>query len=299
MIRNYYTDSYKSGLAVTPSDTLLLDGRTKSTTPQSSWKQYNLYVGDRAGRNSTGYYNVVLGGQAGSSNDFGNSNVLIGYVAGRDLMSANNVMIGQGAGYNNTSEVGGNVFIGPYAGEDYSTEGNRLAISSDRSKPPLIYGEFDNQLVNISGTLQANGEVISPSDKRLKTNFVKLTNGLDIVQKLNSYYFDWNSFAIEKLHFKKIKQFGLIAQEVETVMPEIVYKSVKGYKAIDYSKLSPILIEAVKEQQKQIEDLKEKNNILSQQVSEIDLLKAEMNELKAMVKEIVGTTKESKSESAK
>ena len=46
MIRNYYTDSYKSGLVVTPSDTLLLDGRTKSTTPQSSWKQYNLYVGN-------------------------------------------------------------------------------------------------------------------------------------------------------------------------------------------------------------------------------------------------------------
>jgi hypothetical protein len=46
MIRNYYTDSYKSGLVVTPSDTLLLDGRTKSTTPQGSWKQYNLYVGN-------------------------------------------------------------------------------------------------------------------------------------------------------------------------------------------------------------------------------------------------------------
>ncbi len=46
MIRNYYTDSYKSGIPVTPSDTLLIDGRTKSTTPQSSWKQYNLYIGN-------------------------------------------------------------------------------------------------------------------------------------------------------------------------------------------------------------------------------------------------------------
>lgn len=46
MIRNYYTDSYKSGIVVTPSDTLLLDGRTKSTTPKGSWKQYNLYVGN-------------------------------------------------------------------------------------------------------------------------------------------------------------------------------------------------------------------------------------------------------------
>lgn len=46
MIRNYYTDSYKSGIAVTPSDTLLLDGKTKATTPQGAWKEYNIYVGD-------------------------------------------------------------------------------------------------------------------------------------------------------------------------------------------------------------------------------------------------------------
>ena len=46
MIRNYYTDSYKSGITVTPSDTLLLDGKTKATTPQGAWKEYNIYVGD-------------------------------------------------------------------------------------------------------------------------------------------------------------------------------------------------------------------------------------------------------------
>ena len=51
MIRNYYTDSYKSGIAVTISggnlsDDNLLDGRAKATTPQGSWKQYNLYVGN-------------------------------------------------------------------------------------------------------------------------------------------------------------------------------------------------------------------------------------------------------------
>jgi len=46
MIRNYYTDSYKSAIAVTPSDTLLIDGRTKATTPIGSWKQYNLYIGN-------------------------------------------------------------------------------------------------------------------------------------------------------------------------------------------------------------------------------------------------------------
>lgn len=46
MIRNYYTDSYMSAIPVTPSDTLLLDGRIKATTPQGAWKQYNIYIGN-------------------------------------------------------------------------------------------------------------------------------------------------------------------------------------------------------------------------------------------------------------
>ena len=46
MIRNYYTEAYSSAIVPSVSDTLLIDGRTKSETPQGSWKQYNIYVGD-------------------------------------------------------------------------------------------------------------------------------------------------------------------------------------------------------------------------------------------------------------
>ena len=45
MIRNYYTDSYKEGRVVTASDTLLIDGKPQASTPQSVWKEYNLYIG--------------------------------------------------------------------------------------------------------------------------------------------------------------------------------------------------------------------------------------------------------------
>ena len=45
MIRNYYTDSFKEGRVVTASDTLLIDGKPQASTPQSVWKEYNLYVG--------------------------------------------------------------------------------------------------------------------------------------------------------------------------------------------------------------------------------------------------------------
>ncbi len=46
MIRNYYTEAYKSAIVATPSDTLLIDGRTKAEVPQGAWKEYNLYIGD-------------------------------------------------------------------------------------------------------------------------------------------------------------------------------------------------------------------------------------------------------------
>ena len=49
MIRNYFTDAFKTGVAVTTSDTLLIDGRVKALTPQSDWQQYVLYVGEAPG----------------------------------------------------------------------------------------------------------------------------------------------------------------------------------------------------------------------------------------------------------
>jgi len=49
MIRNYYQEVFKTGVGVTPSDTLLIDGRLKSTAPQGSWKQYALYIGEAPG----------------------------------------------------------------------------------------------------------------------------------------------------------------------------------------------------------------------------------------------------------
>ena len=70
MIRNYYTAAFKSGIPVAPSDTLLLDGRTKATTPRSYWKEYNIYVGtapvqqDNFGGNTSATSNVANTGQA-------------------------------------------------------------------------------------------------------------------------------------------------------------------------------------------------------------------------------------------
>ena len=70
MIRNYYTDAFKSGIAVTPSDTLLIDGRARATTPIYYWKEYNVYIGnspiqqDNFGGNTSATANQSNTGQA-------------------------------------------------------------------------------------------------------------------------------------------------------------------------------------------------------------------------------------------
>jgi len=97
------------------------------------------------------------------------------------------------------------------------------------------------------------------SDKRLKDNIKPLDNALDKINKINGVEFDWNDTRDEDgkpLHSYKGHDVGVIAQEIEEVLPEVVTTRDNGYKAVKYEKIVPLLIEAIKEQQKQIEELK-------------------------------------------
>jgi len=272
--------------------------------------QYNLYVGDQAGEKGTGYYNTILGGLAATTNDFGNSNVILGYVAGRDMVSANNVFVGTGAGYNNAGTVGGNVFIGYYAGEGLPSQDNRLAISNRTSTYPLIYGEFDNKRVVINGNAAINGSNYtfyvngtaggsaawnSLSDFRLKTDIMTIPRALDKVLRLRGVNFHWKDK--EKMGDKL--EVGFIAQEVERIIPEVVNKTNDTY-SMQYAPITALLVEAIKEQQTQIETgklenikltsriqkLETKNKELSTEISKLSELKNEVEELKNLVYEL-------------
>ena len=113
----------------------------------------------------------------------------------------------------------------------------------------------------VHGNLQANGEVIaySTSDKRLKEEVKAINNASDIIDKLRPVSFKWNDKAKELNPNKNNKlNYGLIAQEVEEVMPSIVHPIYNGeYKSIDYIQLIAILIQSNKEMRKEIDRLKE------------------------------------------
>ena len=101
------------------------------------------------------------------------------------------------------------------------------------------------------------------SDARLKENVVNISNPISKVKALNGVEFDWTDKYLEEHggedgYFLRKHDIGIIAQELEKVLPEIVADRPDGYKAVKYDRIVALLIEAIKEQQKQIDALTQK-----------------------------------------
>ena len=110
-------------------------------------------------------------------------------------------------------------------------------------------------LAGTADSLRVAGDIVAfySSDKRYKENIKLIESPIEKVKAIRGVNFKWN----EKSHKETGKKdIGVIAQEVEEVLPEIVQTRENGYKAVDYQKLTAVLIEAVKDQQKQIDELK-------------------------------------------
>jgi len=113
--------------------------------------------------------------------------------------------------------------------------------------------------IAVTGAITATGDVTAffTSDKNLKQNIVNIDNSLDKVSKLNGVYYNWTKEALEKnTHLKDEKEVGVIAQDVEAVLPELVATREDGSKAVRYERLCAVLIESIKELKKEIEELK-------------------------------------------
>lgn len=97
--------------------------------------------------------------------------------------------------------------------------------------------------INTDNDLHVTGNIYQYSDLNLKQNIQVLSNCLQIVNKLNPVTYNFKN---NKKNNKKIKQYGLIAQELEQVIPDLVIQ-VDGIKRVNYSKLIPFLIGAIQE----------------------------------------------------
>ena len=109
-----------------------------------------------------------------------------------------------------------------------------------------------------SGRIDASNDIVafSTSDIRWKTNIKPIENPIEKIKQISGNTFEW--IEDSKFHGNTGKDVGVIAQEIEAILPEIVTTRDTGMKAVKYEKLVALLIEAVKEQQKQIDELKAK-----------------------------------------
>lgn len=126
-----------------------------------------------------------------------------------------------------------------------------------------ILGEGSLYAGYFNGNLAYTGSLSNPSDARYKTDVTTLPDALSKVMAVRGTYFSYNAAAFPQMRFSHGRQIGLIAQDVEKVLPEIVSKNKMGYLSVDYTKMTPVLVEAVKEQQREIVVLKAKVETLS------------------------------------
>lgn len=166
------------------------------------------------------------------------------------------------------------VIYGDNSGMDYSVmaygvyaKSNYAGIYGEANYPLVlrpaygVYGKSNNYGVYCDAP-NCGGSVAwsPPSDKRLKKNITTIENALEKTNKLRGVTFEW------KDERRKGKQIGFIGQEVKEVLPEVIGQDPNGYYTIASSEITALLVEAIKEQQKQIEALKTEIKSLKQEI---------------------------------
>ncbi|MFM9108611.1 MAG: tail fiber domain-containing protein [Chloroflexota bacterium] len=215
----------------------------------------NTVVGSYALKNATGSGNVAIGYNAGNLTTSGSGNVIIGngsdaaVQADSNQLSIGNAIYGTGLNGTGATVSAARIGIGVKApaetlhvANDGATGGRIRASSLAGTGNRAVYSDANGTLTNTS------------SDATLKTDVRPLGKGLSAVAALNPVSFTWN----DAERFGPQREIGLLAQEVREVVPEVVGVNSDGTLSVDYPKLIAPLIAAVKEQQAQIADLRER-----------------------------------------
>ena len=175
---------------------------------------------------------------------------------------------------------GGNVGIGQF--DDFPTITDKLQVFGD-----IRVGTTGTNgcLRNFAGTGIAGS---CSSDRRFKKDITPFSHVLEQVTALQPVHYSWRIADFPGQHFGEGRAYGLIAQDVEQVLPELVVTNDDGFKAVDYSKLPLLTIQAVK-------DLKVQNDGLKQRIAELEksdpqAMKQRIAELERLVSELLASS---------
>jgi hypothetical protein len=111
------------------------------------------------------------------------------------------------------------------------------------------------------GDVKAN-IVTTCSDQRYKSHITPITSALDKVMHIDAVTYQYKTDEYKDKHLPQREQVGFIAQNLEQYLPQVVYTDTEGYKSVDYAKVTPLLLAAIKELKEENEELKMKNEKL-------------------------------------
>jgi hypothetical protein len=222
---------------------------------------YNTFLGHNAGHNAVGTQahgdnNTFVGSQSGSVQANGNNNTLLG----ANTNTANNLSYATAIGAEATVSTNNTIVLGRLAGTDRT----------------LVTGElYVNKIPGGGSTglcfdFNAGRIAFCSSSQRYKANVQPLASSLDVIQRLRPVTFDWKD--------RNEHDLGFIAEEVAEVEPRLTFRNDKGeIEGVKYQLVSAVLVNAVKEQQAQIEQqqkqLKTQQEQFKQQQAELAQLK--------------------------
>ena len=242
----------------------------------------NVAIGkDALKNNTTGCQNTAVGYQAGYTNSTGDENVFLGYLAGYSSNSVTNTYLGRYAGYNTTGAANTfvgrasgyeittgakNTIIGQYGGNqgglDIRTASNYIVLSDGDGNPRGYFNGSGNFFA--SGLASSNGDrtlrytlvggqvTYDTSSARYKDNIRDSVYGLSHVMQLRSTMFEYKDNGRTDV--------GLIAEEVNEVIPELVPKDLDGRPdAVSYDRMVSVLVKAIQELSAKVAALEAKN----------------------------------------
>jgi hypothetical protein len=248
-----YADSVQIGVVLAES---IIIGNTGSLVVISGSTQITSITGSLSGNASTATTlataRTINGTSFNGSADITIANLVSGS-SQIDATATTNFATGVKTQLNSNTVVSGSSQVTLSSTTGYGSVLNQAVLTTSS---PTFTG------LTINGAITATGDITAyyTSDKRHKHNIVLISDALSKVTKLNGVTWEWNDDVNEVT--KSTPKTGLIAQEVQEVLPEVVREREDGFLALDYSKMMGLMVEAIKEQQKQIDSLLIKINQL-------------------------------------
>jgi hypothetical protein len=115
-----------------------------------------------------------------------------------------------------------------------------------------------SEALAVVGNIVATGSINEYTSTKMKRNIENIDNAIEIVSTLNGVRYDWRRDEYPEMKLSNERQIGLLAEDVDKVLPELVREDAEGNKMVAYTKLTAVLIEALKEQQEIINDLQKR-----------------------------------------